>query len=72
MPPQRKQTSVSHMTEKWFPFFFLSDGIKRRFIRNPGPGTPTIFTGPKEECNDKDFIPQLTKKGESLVGYGVG
>ena len=42
----------------------LSDGLKIRFIRNPEPdSTPTVFKGPKEECDNKDFIPQFTKKG---------
>ena len=47
---------------------FLSDGLKRRFIRNPEPGsTPTIFKGPKEECDDGDYIPQFTKKGNLVI-----
>jgi len=42
----------------------LSDALKRRFICNPEPdSTPTVFKGPKEEFDDKDFIPQFTKKG---------
>jgi len=47
-----------------------SDELKRRFVRNPEPGsTPTIFKGPKEECDDKDFIPQFTKKGQLVIQY---
>lgn len=62
-PAQRRENTLVQLIN-FFSHFALSDGIKRRFIRNPEPGTPTIFTGPKEEFNDKDFIPQLTKKGE--------
>lgn len=42
-------------------------------LRNPEPsGTPTIFTGPDhEEGDDKDYIPQLTKKGEMPVSVST-
>ena len=45
---------------------FLLDGIERRFIINPEPGGPlTKITGPlMEEDDGKEYIPQLTKKGE--------
>lgn len=49
-----------------------NDGLNRRFIRNPEPGsTPTIFKGPKEECDDNDFIPQFTKKGCLVLIHGT-
>ena len=48
--------------------YFIEE-IKLRFIRNSQAGTPTIFTGPKEEPrDDSDYIPQLTKKGD-LITY---
>ncbi|RMX45409.1 hypothetical protein pdam_00015714, partial [Pocillopora damicornis] len=47
-------------------------GIKLRFIRNPEAGTPTIFTGPKEEPrDDNDYNPQLTKKGCLVLIHGA-
>ena len=46
---------------------YFIEGIKLRFIRNPEAGTPTIFTGPKEEPrDDNDYNPQLTKKGDLI------
>lgn len=62
--PKGTNILVSLVTKNVFGVV-LSDGLKRRFIRNPEPGTPTIFKGSKEEFDDKDFIPQFTKKGES-------
>lgn len=47
---------------------YFIEGIKLRFIRNPEAGTPTIFTGPKEEPrDDNDYNPQLTKKGDLIT-----
>ncbi|KAJ7371308.1 Phytanoyl-CoA dioxygenase domain-containing protein 1 [Desmophyllum pertusum] len=48
-----------------------NDGITYRMVRNPEQGTPTIFTGSKEEFDDKDFIPQLTKKGCLVLIHGT-
>ena len=47
----------------------MKGAIKRRMIRNPEPGgSATMFTGPSDEEGDnKDYIPQLTKKGEQLL-----
>ncbi|KAL9967453.1 hypothetical protein ACROYT_G025675 [Oculina patagonica] len=48
-----------------------NDGLKCRFIRNPEPGAPTIYTVLNEEFNDEDFIPQLTKKGSLVLIHGT-
>lgn len=49
---------------------YFIEGIKLRFIRNPEAGTPTIFTGPKEEPrDDNDYNPQLTKKGDLITFF---
>ena len=56
-----------NVSEFFFLIYFI-EGIKLRFIRNPEAGTPTIFTGPKEEPrDDNDYNPQLTKKGDLIT-----
>lgn len=56
----------------WFIPGSHRQGIGRRFIRNPDPSSPilTLYTGPKDEYNDADFIPGPVRKGALVLIHG--
>jgi len=53
----------------WFIPGSHREGITRRFVRNPDPSSPTLtlYTGPKDEYNDADFIPGPVRKGNIKI-----